>query len=53
MIWNYILKIKLNNKVIYIKDICTQNKEKHLNVNNNKTCGTLSNEEVLKYARKC
>ena len=58
MPWKYILKIKLNNETVYIRDIdktknCILNKDKSLLDKNTIDCEILSNVEVLKHARKC
>ncbi|WP_202117398.1 hypothetical protein [Clostridium chromiireducens] len=57
MLWEYILKIRLNNETVYIKDIdekeffTYENDEEFLSINNT-NYETLANVEVLKHGRK-
>lgn len=59
MLWEYILKIRVNNEIVYIRDInknencCISDKAKNLLDKNTIDCEILSNMEVSKYARKC
>jgi hypothetical protein len=58
MPWKYILNIRLDNDVIYKRDIyekenCILDKDKNLLDKNTIDCEILSNVEVLKHARKC
>ncbi|WP_160686215.1 hypothetical protein [Clostridium sp. C2-6-12] len=58
MPWKYILNIKLNNEIVYSRNI---NETVDYNSDKDKTlldkatidCEILSNMEVSKYARKC
>jgi len=56
MPWKYILNIRLDDNVIYKRDlyedeICVQNKEKELGYKNNVNCELLPNVEVTNNAR--
>jgi hypothetical protein len=58
MPWKYILKIKLNNETVYMRDIdknenCISDKDKNLLDKNTIDCEILSSMEVSKHARKC
>jgi len=58
MPWKYILNIRLDNDVVYKRDIdeketCILDKNKSLLDKNTIDCEILSNMEVSKYARKC
>ncbi|NOW07455.1 hypothetical protein OD350_26180 [Clostridium beijerinckii] len=58
MLWKYILKIRLNNEIVYMRDInknenCLSNKDKNLLDKNTMDCEILTNMEVSKHARKC
>lgn len=57
MPWKYILNIKLDNDIIYKRDIdekenCILDKDKSLLDKNTIDCEILSNVEVLKHGRK-
>lgn len=57
MLWKYILRIRLNNNVIYEKDMnkgesFIQDKNKELSSINITNYETLANVEVLKHGRK-
>ena len=57
MPWKYILKIRLNNNVVYKsdideKEICIEKKDTELCSINNENYETLANVEVLKHGRK-
>jgi len=56
MPWKYILNIRLDDNVVYKRDlyekeICIQNKEKELEYKNNIICELLPNMEVTNNAR--
>jgi len=58
MPWKYILKIKLDNDIVYKRDIdenenCILDKDKNSLDKNTIDCEILSSMEVSKYARKC
>ncbi|EHI98100.1 hypothetical protein CDLVIII_1401 [Clostridium sp. DL-VIII] len=57
MLWEYILKIKLNNEIVYVKDIdkkelFIKKNDEELSSINNANYETLANVEVLKHGRK-
>jgi hypothetical protein len=57
MLWKYILKIRLNDEIVYMRDInknenCLSNKDKNLLDKNTIDCEILTNMEVSKHARK-
>ncbi|WP_297430369.1 hypothetical protein [Clostridium sp.] len=58
MIWKHILNIRLDNDIVYKRDIdetenCKSDKDKALLDKTTIDCEILSNMEVSKYARKC
>ena len=58
MLWNYILNIRLNDNVIYKRDlhedeISPLDDDKLILDKNDLNCEILSDVEVLKHARKC
>ncbi|MFW2491413.1 hypothetical protein ACN077_23080 [Clostridium chromiireducens] len=58
MPWKYILKVRLNNEIVYKRDIdetktCESDKDKTLLDKTTIDCEILSNMEVSKHARKC
>ena len=58
MPWKYILNIRLDNNIIYKRDIdkkenCILDQDKSLLDKTTIDCEILSNVEVLKHARKC
>lgn len=57
MLLNYVLRIKINGQVVYVKDdfyklICKQNTNVNSCNNNHPDYETLPSEEVMKHARK-
>ena len=57
MLWKYILKIRLNNEIVYKRDIgenenFIHKNDEELSSINNANCETIANVEVLKHGRR-